>query len=50
MSLRCGFSDPNHRDGGHRLIVQNHTLVLRSDEACFADWFSGQGVATSNRH
>lgn len=33
--------------GGYRLMVQNHTLIPRYDNACAEDWFSGDGVAES---
>ena len=35
------------RSGDYRLMVQDHTLIPRYDNACAEDWFSGEGVAES---
>jgi len=31
--------------GGYRLVVQNHSLVPRRDNACAEDWFDSEGVS-----
>jgi len=31
--------------GGYRLVVQNHSLVPRRDNACAEDWFDSDGVS-----